>query len=184
MFSHRGLEMFLKEHEEEWWTPHEIRKELGVDIRTVKNKIRILDGRPWETTYKGWRLDIAERGTRLYVVRMVRDIEGSMNLIRVEASEVEDIPDERLEEIFIQRNLILKHIDTIATRDAFLRYLEKARHHHDGKVRHRNLAKLKEIVKEIKEAQLKQLDEYLENLSERGARAPVEAVVTEGSLNG
>ena len=171
MFSHRGLETFLKEHEDEWWTPYEIKKELGVDIRTVKNKIRILDGRPWETTYEGWRLDVAERGPRLYVVRMVRDIEGSENLIEAEISEVEGIPDERLEEILSQRSLILKHVRVIATRDAFLRYLENARHHQDGKVRLRNLARLKEIVKEIKGSQLKQLDEYLENLSERGEAA-------------
>lgn len=167
LFSHRDLEKFLKEHEDEWWTPYEIKKELGVDIRTVKNKIRILDGRSWETTYKGWRMDIAERGDRLYVVRMVRDIEGSRNLINAEISEVEDIPDDRLEEIFSQRILILKYIDIIATRDAFLRYLENARHHQNVNIRFVNIEKLKEIVKKIKEAHLKQLKDYIENLSER-----------------
>ena len=181
MFSHRDLEKFLKEHEDEWWTPYEIKKELGVDIRTVKNKIRILDGRPWETTYKGWRLDIAERGNRLYVVRIVRNIEGSENLIKAEIAEVESIPDDRLEGILNSRDLILKHIDTIAERDAFLRYLEKARHHHDGKIRLRNLAKLKETVKEIKGSQLKQLNKYLENLSERRACSPMEAVASESA---
>ena len=61
MFSRRDLAIFLKEHEGEWWTPYEIKKELGVDLRTVKNKIRILNETSRETTYKGWKLDIAER---------------------------------------------------------------------------------------------------------------------------
>lgn len=51
-----------------------------------------------------------------------------------------------------------------ATREAFLRYIEKARHHHNEKIRLRNLEKLKETVKGIKEYQLKQLKEYLELL--------------------
>ena len=76
------LENFLKEHEGEWWTPYEIGRELGIDIRTVKNVIRRLDS----MTHKSWRLDIAERGDRLYVVRMVRDIERSRNRIRVHIS--------------------------------------------------------------------------------------------------
>jgi len=164
----RDLEKFLKEHEGEWWTPYEIKKELGGDIRTVKNKIRSLGGRPLWTTYKGWRLDIAERGDRLYVVRMVRDIEGSRNLIRVEISEVKGIRDDRLEEILNQRNLILKHVNTIRTRDTFLKCLQKASHHHDSKIRLNYLEKLKETVKEIKEYKLKQLNEILKSLSECG----------------
>lgn len=72
------LEDFLKEHEGEWWSPSEIRKKLGVDLRTVKNVIRRLDG----MTHKSWVLDIAERGDRLYVVRMVRDIESSRSLVK------------------------------------------------------------------------------------------------------
>lgn len=84
MFTTLDLENFLKEHEVEWWSPSEIRIELGVDLRTVKNVIRKLDS----MNHKGWRLDIAER-SRLYAVRMVRDIEGSENLIKAEISEVE-----------------------------------------------------------------------------------------------
>ena len=77
MFNIRDLEKFLKEHEGEWWTPYEIKKEMGVDIRTIKNKIRNIGQTSSWTTYTGWRLDIAERGDRLYVVRMVMDREGS-----------------------------------------------------------------------------------------------------------
>jgi len=80
------LEKFLKEHKGEWWTPHEIKTELGGDIRTVYNVIRNLIRRPWERTKKGWRLDVAERGDRIYCVRMVRDLEGSENLIKDEIS--------------------------------------------------------------------------------------------------
>lgn len=162
------LEKFLKEHKGEWWTPYEIKNELGCDIRTVKNAIRRLSWRPWETTYKGWRLDVAERGARLYVVRMVRDVEGSENLIKAEISEVESIPTDGLKDILNDRDLILKYC---GDRDDFLEYLEKARHHHNDKIRLRNLEKLKESVKYSKEYRLKQLNEYLENLSERGEAA-------------
>jgi len=158
----------LKEHEGEWWTPFEIKKELGGDIRTVKNKIRILNETSWETTYKGWKLELAERGDRLYVVRMVMDMEGSTNLIRAEISEVDGIPVERLEEILNQRNLILKHVYNNMIRDTFLRYLQKASHHHDSKMRLNYLEKLKETVTEIKEDKLEQLKEYLKSLSECG----------------
>ncbi len=158
------MDTFLKEREGEWWTPYEIKKALGSDIRTVKNVIRRLSLRPWETTYKGWRLDVAERGKRLYVVRMVKDVEGSEKLLKAEISEVESIPVDSLENICKNRDLILKHIDTIATRDAFLSYLERTRYHDKSKIRLRNLEKLKEIVKGIKEYRLKQLKEYLKDL--------------------
>jgi len=84
LFKILDLENFLKEHESEWWTPHEIGKELGIDRRTIKNVIRRLD----IMTHGSWRLDIAERGNRLYVVRMVRDVEISRNIIKTEASKV------------------------------------------------------------------------------------------------
>jgi len=86
LFTTLNLENFLKEHIGEWWTPSEIGKELGVDLRTVKNVIWKLDS----TIPKGWRLDMAERGKRLYCVRMVRDIEGSDNVIKAEISDVKD----------------------------------------------------------------------------------------------
>ena len=165
MFNVWDLEKFLKGREGEWWTPHEIGKELGVDIRTVKNVIRRLGWRPWETTYEGWRLDIAERGDRLYVVRMVRDIEGSENQIKAEISEVESIPEEGLEKIFNQQSLIMKHSGNTATRDAFLRYLENARYHHNKKIRIRNLAMLSDTVKMIKVYKLKKINDYLRDLS-------------------
>ncbi len=168
MFSRRVLAQFLKEHEGEWWTPFEIKKEVGGDIRTVKNKIRILNESPWETTYDGWKLEIAERGDRLYVVRMVMDIEGSTNLIMAEISEVAGITFERLEEILNQQNLILKHVYNDGIRDTFLRYLQRARHHLDSKMRLNYLEKLKETVKEIKEVKLKELKELLKRLSECG----------------
>ena len=164
----RDLANFLKEHEGEWWTPFEIKKELGADLRTVKNNIRDLNETPWETTYEGWKLDIAERGDRLYVVRMVMDMEGSTNLIRAEISEVNGIPVERLEEILNQQNLILKHVYSTRIRDTFLRYLQKASHHHDSKMRLNYLEKLKEAVKEIKEIKLNELNEVLKSLSECG----------------
>jgi len=165
LFDIWDLETFLKEHEGEWWTPYEIGKELKVDIRTVKNTIRMLDRRPSKTTYEGWRLDIAERGDRLYVVRIVRDIEDSKSRIRAEISEVESIPEDGLEKIFNQQSLIIKHSGCIATRDAFLRYLQNARHHHDTNIRLRNLTKLTEIIREIKRDQLEQLNKYLRDLS-------------------
>lgn len=79
------LENFLKEHEREWWTPHQIGKKLGVDIRTVKKVIRRLD----KMTHNGWKLVIAERGDRLFCVRMKRDIENSGNLVEAEVSELD-----------------------------------------------------------------------------------------------
>lgn len=85
MFSIFDLVNFLNEHIEEWWTPYEIGQELEVDTRTVKNVIRRLD----RMTHNGWVLDISER-TRIYAVRMVRDLEGSESLKKTEISEVED----------------------------------------------------------------------------------------------
>ena len=164
MVNVRDLDKFLKEREGEWWTPYEIKNELGSDIRTVKNVIRRLSRRPWETTYKGWRLDVAERGKRLYVVRMVRNIEGSENLIKAEISEVERIPVDSLENIFNNQDLILKNINTIVSRDAFLSYLERAKHHDKSKIRLRNLEKLKGVIQDIKEDRLKELNEYLNGL--------------------
>ena len=84
MFTTSDLENFLKEHED-WWSPNEIGKALGVDLRTVKNVIRRFHGMP----HDGWVLELAERGARLYCLRMFRDIEGSENLIKVERFEVD-----------------------------------------------------------------------------------------------
>ena len=84
MFTTSDLENFLKEHED-WWSPNEIGKALGVDLRTVKNVIRRLDN----LTHEDWVLELAERGKRLYCLRMFRDIEGSENLIKVEIFEVD-----------------------------------------------------------------------------------------------
>ncbi len=84
MFTTSDLEIFLREHEGEWWSPSEIGTKLGVDLRTVKKVIRKLDN----MNHKGWVLDIAERGDRIYVVRMVRDVESSRNLIKSEVSKV------------------------------------------------------------------------------------------------
>lgn len=80
MFKTSDLENFLKEHEGEWWSPSEIGLDRGADLRTVKKVIRRLDN----MSHKGWVLDIAERGDRLYVVRMVRDVEISRKLIKSE----------------------------------------------------------------------------------------------------
>ena len=85
MFKILDLGNFLKEHGEEWWTPYQIGKELGIDIRTVKNVIRRLD----RMTHKGWKLVIAERGDRLFCVRMERDLENSGNLVKAELSRME-----------------------------------------------------------------------------------------------
>jgi len=84
LFTTSDLEFFLKEREEEWWSPNEIALRLGVDLRTVKNVIR----RFHSMTHNGWVLELAERGDRLYCLRMVRDIEGSENVIKTEISEV------------------------------------------------------------------------------------------------
>lgn len=79
MFKTSDLENFLKEQEGEWWSPSEIGKALGVDLRTVKNVIRRLDS----MTHEGWRMEKAER-ERIYCVRMVRDVEISRKLIKSE----------------------------------------------------------------------------------------------------
>ena len=84
-----ALVKFLKEHEGVWYSPHEIRKELGSHIRTVYKMIRRLSERPLDTTYKSWRLDVAERGDRIFCVRMERDLEHSGNLVKAEVSEVD-----------------------------------------------------------------------------------------------
>ncbi len=87
MFKTLDLENFLKEHRGEWWSPNEIGLKLVVDLRTVKNVIRRLHE---QGTLEGWVLELAERGERLYVVRMVRDIKDSENLIKAEIFEVEN----------------------------------------------------------------------------------------------
>ncbi|GAJ14940.1 unnamed protein product, partial [marine sediment metagenome] len=51
----RVLVTFLKEHEGEWWTPYEIKKEFGCDVRTVKKTIRYVAG---DVLNEGWRLDV------------------------------------------------------------------------------------------------------------------------------
>ncbi len=51
--------------------------------------IRRLSERPLDTTYKSWRLDVAERGDRIFCVRMERDLEHSGNLVKAEVSEVD-----------------------------------------------------------------------------------------------
>jgi len=84
------LQKFLREREGEWWSPHQIHKEQGVDIRTVKKAIRDLD----KMTHKGWKLVIAERfiaerGVRLWCVRLERDMENSGNLVKAKVSNVE-----------------------------------------------------------------------------------------------
>lgn len=86
------IKKFLKEHAEEWWTPHDIKKELGGDIRTYIRGIRSLSRRPGEMTYKGWKLEVAARAheqeDRIYAVRIIRYIEVSDNVIKAEISEV------------------------------------------------------------------------------------------------
>jgi len=156
------LTKFLKEHTGEWFTPHEIAKESNSDIRTVKNDIRILRNRPYETTYEGYSLEIAER-RRLYALRIIKDVEHSIKLIQKEIVEVEKIGED-LESIVRDRNLLLKHSSCIAVRDTFIRYLEKARYHHNDKIRQRNLKKLKLEVQSIKNREKKRLESLIATL--------------------
>ncbi|GAG98764.1 unnamed protein product [marine sediment metagenome] len=66
LFKTSDLENFLKKKEGEWWSPNEIGKKLGVDLRTVKHVIRRFN----DFNHEGCRFEIAER-SRLYAVRLV-----------------------------------------------------------------------------------------------------------------
>lgn len=156
------LDKFLKDHIGEWFTPHEIAKESNSDIRTVKNCVRSLRYRHYETTYKGYRLEIAER-RRLYALRIVKDVEHSINLVQEEMLEVEKIGED-LKSIIRDQNLIVKHSSCIADRDTFIKYLDKARYHHNEKIRQRNLEKLKLRVQSIKSEKTKMLESLIETL--------------------
>ncbi|MCX6656044.1 MAG: hypothetical protein NTY03_13145 [Candidatus Bathyarchaeota archaeon] len=68
---------------------------------------------------------MAERGKRIYAVRLMRDVEGSRTKINAEIAEVQGLPEENLEDIVSHKDLILKHAGSLSTRDAFLNYLDK-----------------------------------------------------------
>ena len=163
------LVKFLKEHEGEWWTPYEIKKEFGCDIRTVKNNIRYVHATAWNTHHKGWRMDVAERGKRLYVVRMVRDIEGSKKILMQQLKEAKEEAEKilcgSLFEIIDSKEWIIKQFSsTYSERDDFFRLLDQARNNRIEKIRNRNLDKLKVLVEEIQNKEVKKLKTILSNL--------------------
>lgn len=155
---------FLREHGGEWWSPNEIAKATKSDIRTTKNGIRANRIMHYYTTYEGWRLEVAERGKRIYALRMILDLEGSRAEINAEMSEVQDLPEENLEDIVSQRDLILKHVGALMYRDKFLIYLGKAQLSPNNDIGLNNHAKLTQIIQEIKKEKLDSLNEYLANL--------------------
>ena len=134
------------------------------DIRTIKNRINAHRHRPYKTTYEGWRLDVAERGKRIYVVRLVRDVEGSRAKINAEIAEVQGIPEESLEDIISHKDLILKHRGILVIRDAFLRYLYKTQLYPQSVIGLRNHEKMTRTIRYIKGYELKSLNEYLTEL--------------------
>ncbi len=71
-----GLADFLREHQGEWYSPHEIHKMGGGDIRTVKKRIDHLANPPHWAADNGYRIEIARRGGRVYCVRFVRGVKG------------------------------------------------------------------------------------------------------------
>ena len=158
----RSLINFLREHEGEWWSPNEIAKEIKSDIRTTKNGITA--NRLWHyyTFYEGWRLDVAERGKRIYAVRAIRDLEGSRAKIKADISEVQGWPEENLEDIASHTVSILRYAN-LAEHESFQRYLKKAQNP-ESKIRSDNHEKLTKIIQSIKKYRLDNLNKYLSNL--------------------
>lgn len=157
-----SISKFLKEHEGEWYTPHEIAKELKSDIRTVKNDILRLRYRHYETTYKGYRLDVAER-RRIYAIRMIKDVAGSIRIIEEEMAEVRSIPEVDISSIYESRSLIEKHCGCLAIRNIFRHYLHQS-YHSDKNVAQRNLEKLRNEVQRIKNDKLERLESIKQDL--------------------
>jgi hypothetical protein len=155
---------FLRKHEGEWWTPNEIAKAMKSDIRTTKNRINANRHRLYYTTYEGWRLDVAERGKRIYAVRLMQDVEGSRAKINAEIAEAQGLPEENLEDIVSHKDLILKHARSRATRDAFLRYLDKTQLNPHSDIGLNNHVKLTQTIQNLKKYELDSLNEYLAKL--------------------
>ena len=155
---------FLSGHVGEWWTPNETAKAMKSDIRTIKHAIRLCQQYPYQTTYKGWRLDVAERGKRIYAVRLMRDVEGSKAKISALIAEVQGIPEENLEDIISHKNLILEHAGPIVIRDSFLRYLDKTRLNPSSDIGANNHEKLTGTIRSLKKLQLDSLNEILAEL--------------------
>ena len=156
--------MFLRKHEGEWWTPNEVAKALKSDIRTTKSRIHANRLRPYYTSYEGWRLDVAERGKRIYAVRMMRDLEGSRARIKADISEVQGLPEENLDDIVSNQNLILKHAGAKFEMDLFQRYLSKTLLDPNSDIGRNNHEKLTHMIREIKKDRIDDLEKYLEKL--------------------
>ena len=151
---------FLKEHEGELWSPNEIAKALKSDIRTTKNRINANRLLPYYTSYRGWRLDVAERGKRIYAVRLMRDLEGSRARIKADISEVQGLPEENLEDIVGQKELILKHVGTGLHRDEFLRCLNETLLDPDSDVGRISHEKLTQVIQSIKKYKIDYIQKY------------------------
>jgi hypothetical protein len=156
--------IFLRKHDGEWWSPNEIAKAMKSDIRTTKNRINAHRYLPYYTTYEGWRLEVAERGKRIYAVRLMLDLEGSRAKISAEISEVQGLPEENLEDIVSQKDLILKHAGIRMYRHMFLRYLGKTQLNPNSDIGLNNHEKLTRTIQSSKKYKLKSLNEYLAKL--------------------
>ena len=144
---------FIRKHEGEWYSPNEIHNETKSDLRTVKNSVSRLTKTSYWTTYEGYRVEIAQREDRIYCVRLVKDIENSVRLIKEEMAEVEGIK-ENIESVRdVDLGLLEKHSSCYAVRDAI-------RYH----FQHSDLKRLRTDIRDLKESKLEQLREYLQEL--------------------
>ena len=112
---------FLREHEGEWFSPYEIHRKGGGDIRTVKNRIERLANTSYWTVDTGYKIEIAQRKKRIYCIRFVKDIENSIKFITGQMAEVKGINENIKNAQEANFELLMKHCGRMAERDS-IRY--------------------------------------------------------------
>jgi len=120
------LASFLQFHEGQWFSPYEIARETKHDIRVIKNNISRLQRTSYWTAYDGFRLDVAERGKRIYAIRMVRDIENSVKQVDAEIEKIKGSDYKSIEEIETDLDYLLDKLPScLADHDTLLRHFNK-----------------------------------------------------------
>ena len=145
---------FLGARVNEWWTPNEIAKALKKDHRTVQNMIDRQRYRPYETTYKGFRLEVAER-RRVYCVRLVKDPRHCLEIVKNEVKEVQSIPEmyHSMEEFTVILPLVSKWRNCDATWYDLQRHLESW-----------NIEKATSDIQYVKKSALEELNKVADEL--------------------
>lgn len=148
-----GLADFLREHQTEWYSPYELHKRGGGDIRSVKNKIARLANTSYWTTKTGYKIEIAQRGERIYCVRFVKDIENAVKFIKGQITEVEGLNENIKDTREADFELLMKYCDTHAERDAIQYHAQRF-----------DVERLRQDIHNLKESKLEDLRELLKEM--------------------